>query len=94
MSRAETLPLTFSSIRFNISHNLRRDKVAKGCVYYDIQVCNSDAGWKSLLKKPFRDTPEGAESRYDDVVAAHPDDNDSIRLIEARVLKQRNGARK
>jgi len=61
--------------------------MAAGCIYYDIQEYIHPIGWQTMLDKPFRDTVEGANKRFDDVAKQFPG---MIRLAEVKVLKQRD----
>lgn len=62
--------------------------MAKGCYYYAVEKCNGGP-WERA-SQPFRDTPEGANKRYQDIASEIPESY-SVRLCGIKVLSQRNG---
>ena len=60
--------------------------MAKGCLVYAIEHYWF-TGWRTLER--FRDTPEGAEERFNSQVLKSPE-TESLRLVEVRVLDQVN----
>lgn len=70
--------------------------MAKHCLFYAVQYLDHSAhrdfndGWYTGARGVFRDTPEGAMARYEKEASEAPEQF-SVRLIECRVLEQKNG---
>jgi hypothetical protein len=71
--------------------------MAKHCLFYAVQYHENglhpdfDPGWYTGVSGVFRDTPEGALARYKREAAEAPEWF-SVRLVESRVLEQKNGS--
>jgi hypothetical protein len=64
--------------------------MAKGCIAYAIETYVHPVGWEPTGSR-FRDTPEGATTRYNAVVKSWPGGGASmLRLVEVKVLEQTN----
>jgi hypothetical protein len=69
--------------------------MAKHCLFYAIEYYDNDiypdfnTGWYVGVTGAFRDTPEGALARYKREADEAPEWL-SVRLVESRVLEQKN----